>query len=437
MKKLLSVCVMIALLCVMAGCGAGASKPAEQASEPEEAAADTAVLSSEAGWSVSYDRALFDVTSEEGGSTFTYKGDAAGDSHLKISRVDGAMPQELLYEKTADWGEEQVRTEGFLVGTEDKWSYTRTLNSEEDGLSVVRQYTAAEYNGGSILFEFVQHMDGDEARNTAVSDALASVIDSIRYENFEPQTELSYVPGTYLQHLTEEYEGETVEVTYSVTLSPDHSGVMSIQDNMDLIWGSYLLYSVTGGYEYEYTVEGDALYINFDGEWSEFRRSLPEYRYPGDDPVAAAVSDYLVNNFASDFAPADLVVPSFTIIATEEPGENQVDVMGDYEITCFEKQGDSLQAVSGGHFPGKVHLEKNGDAYVATGMDVCVDGARYAESAQEIFGEHYETFQKVSADSAARDALLKQAVTDYVKANGLSITEYQFYGAEPVALDLN
>ena len=46
-----------------------------------------------------------------------------------------------------------------------------------------------------------------------------------------------------------------------------------------------------------------------------------------------------------------------------------------------------------------------------------------------------DAFTKVHSNDKARDELRKKIVSDYVKLNGLNVTQYQDYGWDPVQLD--
>ena len=57
-----------------------------------------------------------------------------------------------------------------------------------------------------------------------------------------------------------------------------------------------------------------------------------------------------------------------------------------------------------------------------------------AESAKKIFGDHYNEFEKLSADDKASEQTRAQIIANYVAANNLKITAYQDYGWDPVTL---
>ena len=53
---------------------------------------------------------------------------------------------------------------------------------------------------------------------------------------------------------------------------------------------------------------------------------------------------------------------------------------------------------------------------------------------KKLFGEYYNAWAKFSSDSEAKARVRTQAVADYVKANGLKVTQYHDYGWDPVTL---
>ena len=97
----------------------------------------------------------------------------------------------------------------------------------------------------------------------------------MEFENYQPQKEYDYVPGVYTQTYTDEVGGEKVETTNTVTLNKDHTAVISIQDEVEGLWTSTGI-RLDNKTFYEYTIEAEKLYINFDGEWSEFVKEADE-----------------------------------------------------------------------------------------------------------------------------------------------------------------
>ena len=264
MKRIAALLLASALLCALVACqGKEASRAPAVPAAPAEGGY---------GWHLTYDEALVEHRLEGGGEKFVYTGEAPGECYFAISVVSEESPTEALGEKTADWEESQLRSEGYLVGTDDRWSYTRMRHTEENGLHRMQQFTAAEFNGNVLLLEFLMHTDGDGERDMRIGDALANLAGSIAYDDFAPQTELSHVPGTYTAKRAEEIEGKTVETVCSITLNEDHTGTLRLQDKIDILWGSIELIPLNGGEHLEYTIEGDNLYLCLDENWLEFAR---------------------------------------------------------------------------------------------------------------------------------------------------------------------
>ena len=91
--------------------------------------------------------------------------------------------------------------------------------------------------------------------------------------------------------------------------------------------------------------------------------------------------------------------------------------------------------MSGGNYPGVMHLTKDGDGYAVTSFDVVADGSDFEASAKELFGDSYDDFMAVYSDDEARAELRKTTVSDYVSMNDLEVTQYQDYGWDPIELD--
>ncbi len=218
------------------------------------------------GWAAEYDPTVIEVKENESGADFIYTGESAGDSMASISFTADKQPEEVLYEITSAWGNEEavVRSEGFFPGTTDKWGFWRVLDPAEGDPAPHRTAIAGEYNGGVLLLENTISLSGNEENDTAMSDALANIVDSITYENFEDQVMYEYVPGTY----TAEQDG----ASYSITLNADHTGVIDFQDSVDIFWGSIELTAADNSFNYEYTIEGDSLMVNYDGNWLTFSK---------------------------------------------------------------------------------------------------------------------------------------------------------------------
>ena len=225
------------------------------------------------GWSVIYDPAEFEVKEEEDGTSFLFKEGTPGANLVKISFIPEKQPEEALYNLTQSWEADPTdpdaidRIEGFFPGTSDKWGYWRSFENKK----IIRSAIAGEYHDGVLLFDFAQ-VPG-EGEGTTISDALSELINSITYENFGPQKMYEYVPGTYV--LTGEIDGKAPATEYSITLNEDHTGTIRLEEESDILWGSIALLHTTPPFtSYEYTIEGDSLVLNLDGDWVTFKKKV-------------------------------------------------------------------------------------------------------------------------------------------------------------------
>ncbi len=241
------------------------SEQTSQEAEPEEVSApEYEVYESKDGWSVRYNPDCIAVNEADNFVGFVYTGECAGTNMVSISYTEGKQPQEVLGEITEAWGngDEIERFESYCPGTSDKWAYWVVLPSE-GGSGLSETAIASEYNGGVLLFENTAHMSGDDAIDIAVSDQMALIVDSIQYKDFEEQTMLDYVAGTYSQEVEDGFKD-------TITLNHDHTGMISFQDDIPVTWSSIEL--IGADFRYEYTIEGDILMVNIDDVWREFTR---------------------------------------------------------------------------------------------------------------------------------------------------------------------
>ncbi len=165
----------------------------------------------------------------------------------------------------------------------------------------------------------------------------------------------------------------------------------------------------------------------------------PAYGYVGDDPVQAAVYQYLVEEVAPryDLPEGAVSIPSVQLVNEEvDADDGDAEVKGDFWIFNYVIEGDTLKMVSGGNHPGKMELIQVGSGYTVKEFEQVADGGNFESSAKDIFEEQYDTFMKVYQDDEAKESLRQQIMADYVKANGLAVTKYQDEGWDPVDIPL-
>ncbi len=234
---------------------------------------ERAMYISKDGWRAQYEKNLFEVNETSDGAYFVYTSDCPGTCYVGFSVIDSKSPTEVLGRKTEHWNPDAtIRSEGFFYG--DNWSYSRRLNPVAGEVPVYQMYEAAEYNGKVFLAEIYQTMGNDEGMDSNISDSLSMLFDTLGFDHFAPQTEFSYYPGTYQYVYDEAVDGQVQLVTDTITLNPDHTGKMEMQDEVDFYWGSYQLFMDPAWNDRrEFTIEGDTIYVNMDGNnWVEFTR---------------------------------------------------------------------------------------------------------------------------------------------------------------------
>ena len=235
---------------------------------------------STAGWAVRYRPALIELKEFADGTDFIYTGTRGAEGKLNIRYIADQQPEEALGYLTDTWEqpEEIIRSEGFFPGTDDQWAYWREQPEAEDGSCPGRTAIAGEYNDGVLLFEFTTRMSGEDEEDILLSDMLSEILNSITFADFAPQKMFEYIPGLYTARSE---DGSR----YTLILRRNHTGSLRNGRYVPVIWGSFQLYNTEEpDQRWEYTVEGDQLYLDLDGEWLEFtcrKPSLPAVRHEG------------------------------------------------------------------------------------------------------------------------------------------------------------
>ena len=435
---------------IVTGCGKEAAPATDTASESEitevaaesEAVQDVMTFMSPDGYQIKYRPEEFACNEiDEHTQSFVFIGESAGTNMVTVYYKEGVGPEEVLGEITGPWGDQEkiLRTQSWFPGTDDKWGFTRQMEAEGPaGSKIDNCAIAGEYNGGTLLFEFLGHRSGDEENDMMVSDALSEIVNSITYDDFKDQEMFSYYPGVYK---------DVKNDTYSVELNDDHFGMLHFQDDVQIIWGSDYVMTTDGQNKYEFTIEGDSLYLREDefGDFREYTKgdiakiddggATPAYVYGGDDEKDKAVHNYMANEIGSIYPETDVKIPFCQVVHVDDLDENNVKVYGSFWVNGYNRDGDTLFCKNGGQHVGCFHLKKNDDlSYTVISFDQAKDGSYFTSSAKEIFGDYYSTLEKVMGDEETREMIRKEEIKNYVIDNQLSIKEYEDYGWMPESL---
>ncbi|MBR4500686.1 MAG: hypothetical protein IKP22_02165 [Clostridia bacterium] len=164
--------------------------------------------------------------------------------------------------------------------------------------------------------------------------------------------------------------------------------------------------------------------------------TLPAYAYTGTDPVEAAVAGFTADLGSAYLTEENSVtVPAPIILKTEETGDGQVKVYGNFWVFNYVQDGDTLECISGGEAPGVLTLVRDGEKWAVSSFEDVDSGEEYKTDILLICGDDKEL-----ADSyfAASDASLEpfraarfKYLREYVTANKLEVKAIRDPGWEP------
>ena len=155
------------------------------------------------------------------------------------------------------------------------------------------------------------------------------------------------------------------------------------------------------------------------------------------DEFLAAIEAYL-KTIGSQYAPGEVCIPSYTVVAINDSDTNNVRAWGDWWVFNYNIVGDTLKCVSGGSHPGLMYLKQNNthEWYVSS-FDQVEDGSRNQPSAKRIFSDLYDDFHAINSNQELRDSVRLTMVAQYVQEHDLPVTMLQDYGWPAVPLPLN
>ena len=263
-------------VCLLTGCsgGAGSAPKEDSAASTGDAAsvnasAEAAVSAAEAqaaieqtpgtyknihGWTMYYDPSLVEISEDTGDRVeFLFTGEQTGENSLVVEYIPDKQPQEVLTEQIEEYDEDAVSREEGFAGA-DKWCFCASVD-DSDELTVTIDYTALEHKGGVLLSKVTSSMETESTLEMLGSDTLHDMVNSMTFQDTEPQTMFSYYPGAYQK------ADETKEGPGSIILYDDHSGIMKAEEEEDvpLLWTSNELMVKNEGTSWEFTIEGDDL----------------------------------------------------------------------------------------------------------------------------------------------------------------------------------
>lgn len=174
-------------------------------------------------------------------------------------------------------------------------------------------------------------------------------------------------------------------------------------------------------------VKGQWLMSDFDGHKADCIRHIAISRQQS--ALRQAVSDYLLREIAPYYRQGDLCVPTLMMVH-----ETDSCVWGDFWIFWYAIEGDTLKTVSGGDHAGKMTLVyENGQPQI-TRFEQVADGAQFLPTAKNIFGDRFDIFINMHANEHVREAVRREQLEEYIRAQNLPFRYYQDYGREAIEL---
>lgn len=146
------------------------------------------------------------------------------------------------------------------------------------------------------------------------------------------------------------------------------------------------------------------------------------------ETVYTAIGRYIVDTLGEGYEPSEYSIPFYSYTVADFDNPDDIQVLGDFWLYNYNKAGDTLKTVSGGAYPGKMHVKKTETGHVVTSFEAVGDGSEFTPTAKRIFGDKYDEFMAANSDDVAREAARLDAIKVFVKANGIPVKYYQDFG---------
>ena len=160
----------------------------------------------------------------------------------------------------------------------------------------------------------------------------------------------------------------------------------------------------------------------------------PEFHYTGEDPYIETIWTYFQDNYTRYYEKEDVSVPAILVLEEDDSDPDDIKVWGVFSLFNYDVEGKTLLNLSGGDYPGLVHLKADGDSYEVTDIDLVEDGMDYSSSVNQIFGEKEGLAEKFWNSDEKQEEARADFLKMYIRDNNLDIDAYQDYGWDPVPL---
>ena len=152
------------------------------------------------------------------------------------------------------------------------------------------------------------------------------------------------------------------------------------------------------------------------------------------ESLLSAIDGYITEGLGSQYIQGDYCIPCPLILDMDESNPDDIKVWGDFRVYNYVQSGDTLKTVSGGSHPGLLHLKKADGKFEVIDFNAVADGADNVTSAERIFGDKFDAFQKMVSDEADREEVRGRTISEYVTKQELDVSLYQDFGWDPVEI---
>ena len=149
------------------------------------------------------------------------------------------------------------------------------------------------------------------------------------------------------------------------------------------------------------------------------------------ESIFNVIDKYVAEEVGSQYSQGDHCIPSPLILEVDESDPGDIKVWGDFRVYNYVQSGDTLKTVSGGSHPGLLHIKEVDGKFEVTDFNAVADGADNIPSAERIFKDKFDAFQKMVSDEADREEIRNRAIAAYALKHDLDVTVYQDFGWDP------
>lgn len=143
----------------------------------------------------------------------------------------------------------------------------------------------------------------------------------------------------------------------------------------------------------------------------------------------SAVDKYLTDSIGSHYAEGEVCIPYEIIVSADKSRPDSVMLWGDFWVFNYNVAGDTLKTVSGGSHIGMMTIKKDKQGeYAVISFEQVEDGHGLIESAKRIFGDKFDSLDRIMSDDKLLEETRALNIAKYVKEHDMPVKYYQDFG---------